>query len=716
MILCFAPATAQEGLQIDGASVSRGDNGALDVVDARVIGSDIDLAAGRLLYDPAAGFMSASGGVRAQSAAGMLLEAAEATYRINERLLEAPGQFTLQDTRGAIFASQNLFYSFADATGSADSTSIVFAESAARIAAERIRIAGEEYIMEEASYTTCKNDDPDWLLVAGSLGVDAQDDASATNVRLLLNSVPVFYFPYVAYPLSERRKSGFLPPSARLVGRGKSEIDIPYYLNLAPNYDMVVGARLISERGPLWHASGRLLGSESFGDASFGYIDDNSLRQRRYAWKLANQISSGAASFVVHGEGVSDDEYPADFDEGDATAQRHFLKSAALNWQSGRFAAGVLFDDYQTIAERPGEVERPYARLPELFARVSESAAGADVNIEMRFTDFASNDEDASANAGSRISAGAAARLRRPAGAAVFDLAAGVRAASYSLAGASGWLAPFAGAGFSYEMERNTTFSNLSVRQSLTPRMFLGVLARRDFSAAPVYDTARADLSVEHLYEVNPFVGGDRFGDASFVTFGIETGAWDSKSHRQLFEARFAQRYLLSDARASAGRRPAPASGLSNALADLRFSPNEHLTMVTQLEWNPRRSWEQVSWEGKFSRNENVYALRYALAKEDEEDDEGLLGASILHRLDSRRQILLDIDYSVDQQKVTAFAGGLQMRAQCGCWELDVVLRRELVGKDKTDSEILIQLSLAGLTDLGSRHYANLKETISERL
>ena len=714
MILYFAPAAAEEKFNIDGASVSRGDDGRLDITDARVVGADVEIAAGRLIHDPAAGFMRASGGVRIAGSEGMLFETADASYRTEERLLVAPGEFSLQDDRGTLLNSRNLSYSFREETGTADSAAIVFSQNAARIMAARISFESQEYILADASYTTCKNDDPDWVLVASSLKLDSEDEAIATNMRLFFKSVPVFYFPYIAYPVSERRRSGFLQPSLRLVGQGKSEADIPYYLNLAPNYDMVVGARIISERGPLWHASGRLLAESSFGSAYAGYIDDNTRRHRRYAWSLANHISGGPASFAVSGEGVSDDDYPGDFDEGDATARRHFLKSAALNWESGGFAAGALFDDYQTIAAQPGEVVRPYARLPALFARFSDSGAGAGFEVDVEFTEFM-NDE-ASDQEGSRLSAGVSARLRRRFGAALLDLSAGGRGASYSLAGAGNWLAPFAGAGLSYEMEKETTFAGRQVRQSLTPRMFMGVLASRDFSSTPVYDTARADLSVEHMYEVNPFVGGDRFADASFMTFGLETGIWDPQSRRQLFEARFAQRYLLSDSQASAGHRPAPASGLSNALMQLRFSPADHLTMVAQAEWNPQQSWEQVGWEGKLSRAGNVYALRYALSKEDEDDDQGLVGASLLHRLDSRLQVVFDVDYSIEQGKVTEFAGGLQAKAQCNCWELDLVLRRELIDEDRTDSEILIQLSLAGLTDLGSKNYANLREAILERL
>ena len=716
LILCFAPQAGAGDLRIDGSSVSRGAGGVLDVIDARLAGEDVDLEAGRLLHDPEAGFIRASGGVRITGAEGMLLTAEQATWRIDDRLLSVPGEFSLQDGRGTVIDSRNLSYSLRQDSGSADAASILFSGNSARVAAAAVRFQAQEYVLEDASYTTCKTDDPDWTLIAGSLAIDSEDEATAANMLLIFKSVPVFYFPYLVYPVSNRRKSGFLQPSARLVGSGKSELDIPYYLNLAPSYDMVIGTRMISERGPLLHASGRLLGHDGDGRARVGYIDDSNRRQGRYGWSIDNRLGRDGASLVVRGEGVSDDDYPVDFDEGDATAQRHFLRSASLGWQRGRFAVGMLMDGYQTIAERPGEVIRPYARLPELSASFSGTRGGAGFELDVRFTDFMRDEGAGSDAAGSRISAGGNVRMHRSAGAAGVDLAAGVRGASYGLEGADNWLSPFAAVGLSYEMERSASFAGTPLRQSLVPRLFVGVLPRRDFSASPVYDTARADLSVEHMYEVNPFVGGDRFGDASFVTFGLETGAWDARQRRQLFEARFAQRYLLADSRVSAGRRPAPESGLSNALADMRFFPSEHLSMVAQLEWNPDESWERGSWEGKFIRSEDVYALRYTFSRDSESDDEGMIGASILHRIDSRVQLLADFDYSVEREKVTAFVGGLQTRASCDCWRLDLVLRRELIGDGRSDSEILIQLSLNGLTDLGSGTYAGVRDEILEQL
>ena len=61
-------------------------------------------------------------------------------------------------------------------------------------------------------------------------------------MRLHVKDVPVFYTPYFNFPLDDRRKSGFLAPSYENSTDNSNEITIPYYFNLAPNYDATLSA------------------------------------------------------------------------------------------------------------------------------------------------------------------------------------------------------------------------------------------------------------------------------------------------------------------------------------------------------------------------------------------------------------------------------------------------------------------------------------------
>ena len=49
--------------------------------------------------------------------------------------------------------------------------------------------------------------------------------------------VPIFYTPYLAFPLGDERQSGLLFPSFGHSGNNGYQLEVPYYFNLAPNYD-----------------------------------------------------------------------------------------------------------------------------------------------------------------------------------------------------------------------------------------------------------------------------------------------------------------------------------------------------------------------------------------------------------------------------------------------------------------------------------------------
>ncbi len=57
---------------------------------------------------------------------------------------------------------------------------------------------------------------------------------SAHHAVLRLGKLPIFYSPYMTFPVDDRRKSGFLFPTCGSSQDLGTEFSIPYYLNLAP--------------------------------------------------------------------------------------------------------------------------------------------------------------------------------------------------------------------------------------------------------------------------------------------------------------------------------------------------------------------------------------------------------------------------------------------------------------------------------------------------
>ncbi|MEW8561326.1 MAG: putative LPS assembly protein LptD, partial [Candidatus Thiodiazotropha sp.] len=121
----------------------------------------------------------------------------------------------------------------------------------------------------DVAYSTCPPDRDDWSLVASELDIDmAQGWGSARHARLELAGVPILYLPYFTFPVDERRKTGLLIPTMGSSNRLGSELTLPYYFNLAPNYDATLTPRLMSKRGVMLGAEFRFLGARQRGEIS----------------------------------------------------------------------------------------------------------------------------------------------------------------------------------------------------------------------------------------------------------------------------------------------------------------------------------------------------------------------------------------------------------------------------------------------------------------
>ena len=139
------------------------------------------------------------------------------------------------------------------------------AEANAHGDAKEIRFTGpDHYEATDASYTTCVAPRPDWYLRGEELEVDnLRKVGTARRVSVHFLDVPVMYAPWLQFPLSNERKSGFLTPTLGSTGVRGFEATAPYYLNLAPNYDATLTPRLMTKRGLQVGAQFRyLLGEE----------------------------------------------------------------------------------------------------------------------------------------------------------------------------------------------------------------------------------------------------------------------------------------------------------------------------------------------------------------------------------------------------------------------------------------------------------------------
>ena len=76
------------------------------------------------------------------------------------------------------------------------------------------RLGDQKYKITRGGFTTCVQPTPRWELVTGSVTLNLNDYALATNTVLRVKGVPVIYLPWVYYPIQDDdRATGFLLPT-----------------------------------------------------------------------------------------------------------------------------------------------------------------------------------------------------------------------------------------------------------------------------------------------------------------------------------------------------------------------------------------------------------------------------------------------------------------------------------------------------------------------
>ena len=224
--------------------------------------------------------------------------------------------------------------------------------------ADRVDFKGENLsVAHNATYTTCNAPPgflPDWWVSAKQLTLDNADETgTATGGALYFKGVPLLASPYLSFPISDKRKSGLLPPTINLTNISGLELTLPYYWNIAPDLDATLYPTLMTKRGIDLAGEVRYLRPGANGQVSAAVMPNDTLTGT-HRWGTSaqhNQALNGSA-VGLQGTGlrlninrVSDDNYWRDFPRA--------FKS--LTQRLTRWSAGVGVKWALLLAFTPGK-------------------------------------------------------------------------------------------------------------------------------------------------------------------------------------------------------------------------------------------------------------------------------------------------------------------------------------------------------------------------
>ena len=408
--------------------------------------------------------------------------------------------------------------------------------------AGRIVVLGENRATAtDVAYTTCAPGEDDWRITAGRIELDrVEDTGTARDIWFEIDGQRMFYLPWVSFPLSSRRKSGFLTSSFGTDSSTGVDLAVPYYFNLAPDNDATLTTRVMSERGVQAQGEFRFL-SRDFGSGRFAaeYLPfDAKFDDQRAVFDLAHRHSwSDRWSTDARMEWVSDSQYLQDLGTGLAQSSRAYLpRRFDAAYRGDGWDALMRFSGFQTLDKSLLAHERPYARLPQILLRTHgperNHTLNARTEAELTYFDRRSH------------TTGLRARLRptvtypmRTAGTFVTPRAT-LHVTRYmlnrtedeaSLDDDPSIAIPEFGLDLGMFLERPVTLGGRPATHTLEPRIHYLLVPYERQDALPNFDTGDSTFSFGQLFRANRFSGGDRVGDANQLTVGLTSRLLDER-------------------------------------------------------------------------------------------------------------------------------------------------------------------------------------------
>jgi LPS-assembly protein len=577
---------------------------------------------------------------------------------------------------------------------------------------------GGQVSLERVTFTTCPLTDLAWQLRADRIDLDTTErNGVGRGTRVEFKGVPIFYTPWISFPLGSERKSGFLFPGAGYSSRSGAQFSVPWYWNIAPQRDFTFEPIYFARRGVDFAGDFRYLTRRSRGNLDVSYLPNDQLfDDDRSLVKLDHRSELPRGwRFSVDAANASDTQYFEDFGQGpEGTSIAFVERSAELTYRDANWRLRGAVQDFQTIDIDVAADDRPYSMLPQLYAS-ADFRLGRALQLRYGFDAEVINFDRNIGVTGWRYDAAphigldwqGAGYFVRPAvtwrstGYSLEDTAPGIEdAPRRNLPTAS------LDAGLIFE---GASGSRGQRRITLEPRALYVYTPYRNQDDLPVFDTAVPDLNLVQLFRTNRYVGGDRVSDANQASLGITSRILDSGSGRQLLAATIGQTLYFDAPRVALPGEVIADRDTSDLIAQLAITAWKNWNADVGVQWNPETSErERMQVQLQYRpASASVVNLGYRYQRDRVDQAE----ASLAWPVSDRWSLFGRYVYSMQDNDTLDQFAGFEYRS-C-CWRFRAVGRRFISSRTgERDTGIYLQLELSGLASVGSSAVAFLEEAI----
>ena len=662
-------------LHLDASKTeTRADGSAVFEGDVHAVQGPRTFRADRLEYDHVAGTVRASG-----------------------RLIYRDPRLTLEGDRADVDMTSDVGrfsevdFQFNDRLGRGH------ADELKMVDAQRSDLTGVEF-------TGCPKGDDSWTFDAETMHIDRGTGlGEAEDVLVRFKGVPLFYTPKLSFPVDDRRLTGLLPPRIGGSERHGTELQLPWYWNIAPEMDATIVFHPMTKRGLMLENEYRYLGEGFGGTVELDALahDAETGESRGRARVTHRSELSSAWSLDLDLAAVSDPTYFEDFGSSLVATTQVFLPRRIDLLSSGlHYAFRARLLDYQTTDPTLTPADEPYGKLPQfaLVAATEQGKYGVTWDMGAELVRF----QHDTLVQGTRVDLKPRASLPLRGDGWFMTPALAWRYTQWELdsdpayADSISRSMPIASFDAGLLFERDTGSGKV---QTLEPRIYYLKVPFRDQAGIPLFDTAIPDVRFEQLFRDNRFIGADRQGDADQLSVAVTSRLLDPDDGRAVLEGSIGQITYFEDRTVTLTATPDTLSR-SELIAQVASDLTAQLSVAATAVFEPDQSQTQRSnlslrWRPE-ARKRLDFSYRFRQASVEQTD------LAFVWPLSLRWRAIARWNYSLLDDDSLETLGGLEYES-C-CWALRFGAREYIFNRTgETDRTVFLQLELKGLARVGER-------------
>jgi LPS-assembly protein len=292
------------------------------------VSGEVKVTADSVTFDQSNDHIQARGGVKVLwDNYTLLSDSVLVRKRENEAVAEGNVRLLKE---GNILTSNRIRINYQSELGEADNGWLFIKQRNFYLSGDHFLKTGDsEYRLERGAFTTCDGDSPSWKFTADELDVSVEDYATGKNALFYIGKVPVFYTPYVLFPIMRERQTGFLIPRIGTSSKKGFYLDVPFYWAISQSQDVTFDIDGQTKRGVGTGVSYRYIRPRGSDGLMNGYLiyDSELAQERGYVTLKGHEFFSPSFSLTSDVNLTLDRNFYRDYAENSGDYNRQLLDS-----------------------------------------------------------------------------------------------------------------------------------------------------------------------------------------------------------------------------------------------------------------------------------------------------------------------------------------------------------------------------------------------------